>query len=241
MYLGSQPPAARFSIATPAATAAYMPLLAELLDFTEDLGASDFSLLTIGSDAQRKLTPLMDSAFPDAAAISQQLVSAASPALLRHAATSTIIAWWAASNHPAALRFERLRWAAQTSPLGSARAGLVLPLYAGRADHGMLVLTGPDFLVDDDILASAHLQALDLFARLVALRAQTKESQPKLSRRELECLRLTAEGQTSDEIATSLGLSIHTANQYLTNATQKLNAVNRMHAVAKALRLGLID
>jgi len=104
-----------------------------------------------------------------------------------------------------------------------------------------VVLTGPDFLVDDDILASAHLQALDLFARLVALRAQTKESQPKLSRRELECLRLTAEGQTSDEIATSLGLSIHTANQYLTNATQKLNAVNRMHAVAKALRLGLID
>ena len=38
-----------------------------------------------------------------------------------------------------------------------------------------------------------------------------------------------------------LKLSVHTANQYLTNTAQKLNAVNRMHAVAKALRLGLIE
>ena len=43
------------------------------------------------------------------------------------------------------------------------------------------------------------------------------------------------------EIAKRLGLSVHTANQYLANTTQKLNAVNRVHAVAKALRKGLID
>ena len=35
--------------------------------------------------------------------------------------------------------------------------------------------------------------------------------------------------------------NLPSANQYLSNTTQKLNAVNRMHAVAKALRLGLID
>ena len=64
---------------------------------------------------------------------------------------------------------------------------------------------------------------------------------PAISKRELECLSLTANGLTSEEIAAELGLSVHTANQYLTNTAQKLNAVNRMHAVAKALRLGLID
>ena len=62
-----------------------------------------------------------------------------------------------------------------------------------------------------------------------------------MSAREIQCLRLTAEGKTSEEIARRLGLSVHTANQYLSATSQKLNAVNRMHAVAKALRLGLID
>jgi len=62
-----------------------------------------------------------------------------------------------------------------------------------------------------------------------------------MSRREIECLKLTSRGYTSEEIAKELKLSVHTANQYLTQTTQKLNAVNRMHAVAKALRLGLID
>jgi DNA-binding CsgD family transcriptional regulator len=64
---------------------------------------------------------------------------------------------------------------------------------------------------------------------------------PLISKRELECLKLTANGYTSDEIARLLKLSVHTANQYLSNTTQKLDAVNRMHAVAKALRMGLID
>ncbi|MBS9721321.1 helix-turn-helix transcriptional regulator [Tianweitania sp. BSSL-BM11] len=241
MFLGSFQSGTRFSIATPAATAAYMPLLAELLELSEDLGASDFSLLSVTSGRTGKLSPLMDSAYPDAAALSQQLVSEAPATLVRHPMSSTIISWWAASDHPAATQFERLRWATRTTPLGTSRAGLVMPLHARCAEYGVLVLTGSEFQVDDDRLANAHLQALDLFGRLIALRVKDADNQPKLSGRELDCLRLTAEGQTSEEIAAGLGLSIHTANTYLGNATQKLDAVNRMHAVAKALRLGLID
>ena len=64
---------------------------------------------------------------------------------------------------------------------------------------------------------------------------------PTISKRELECLKLTANGYTSEDIARLLKLSVHTANQYLTNTTQKLDAVNRMQAVAKALRMGLIE
>ena len=54
-------------------------------------------------------------------------------------------------------------------------------------------------------------------------------------------LKLTANGYTSEAIARLLKLSVHTANQYLTQCAQKLNAVSRTQAVAKALRLGLID
>lgn len=76
---------------------------------------------------------------------------------------------------------------------------------------------------------------------MVSLHPVSANQSPAMSRRELECLNLTAEGLTSEEIAKKLGLSVHTANQYLINTTQKLNAVNRVHAVAKALRAGLID
>jgi FixJ family two-component response regulator len=43
-----------------------------------------------------------------------------------------------------------------------------------------------------------------------------------------------------EDIAAALGLSVHTTNQYLAATTHKLNAMSRTHAVAKALRLGLI-
>ena len=48
-------------------------------------------------------------------------------------------------------------------------------------------------------------------------------------------------GASSEDIARILGLSVHTANQYMTSAGAKLDAVNRMHAVAKAMRAGLIE
>lgn len=68
-----------------------------------------------------------------------------------------------------------------------------------------------------------------------------KEAVSKLSQRELECLLWTAEGKTSEDIAIILQLSVHTINHYLTAATRKLNAVNRLHAVARAMRLGLLS
>ncbi|GAB4357222.1 MAG: hypothetical protein Kow0026_17390 [Oricola sp.] len=65
--------------------------------------------------------------------------------------------------------------------------------------------------------------------------------QPRISTREQACLAWTAEGKTSEEIGIILELSPHTVNHYLGSAARKLGATNRMHAVAKALRLGLIE
>lgn len=64
---------------------------------------------------------------------------------------------------------------------------------------------------------------------------------PRITVREQSCLAWTAEGKTSEEIGIILDLSPHTVNHYLGSAARKLGATNRMHAVAKALRLGLID
>jgi len=62
-----------------------------------------------------------------------------------------------------------------------------------------------------------------------------------LTPRELEALHWAANGKTSGEIASILSLSDHTINTYMNNAMRKLDCVNRIQLVAKALRLHLID
>jgi LuxR family maltose regulon positive regulatory protein len=61
-----------------------------------------------------------------------------------------------------------------------------------------------------------------------------------LSERELDVLRLIAEGLTNSEIATRLVLSIHTIKTHTRNIYGKLDAHNRMEAVAKARALGVL-
>lgn len=59
---------------------------------------------------------------------------------------------------------------------------------------------------------------------------------PRLSRRELECLQLVARGKTDWEIATILGISAHTARQYVKRARAAYGAVSRSQLVAYGLR-----
>jgi DNA-binding CsgD family transcriptional regulator len=62
-----------------------------------------------------------------------------------------------------------------------------------------------------------------------------------LSPREREVLQMAARGIPSGEIAERLGLSPATVKSHFENAYLKLGARNRAAAVAKAMRLGLID
>ncbi len=71
-------------------------------------------------------------------------------------------------------------------------------------------------------------------------RATRPDTVQKLSSRETECLTWTASGKTSAEIAIILRLSEHTVNHYLAAACQKLGATNRVHAVYKAMRAGIL-
>lgn len=59
------------------------------------------------------------------------------------------------------------------------------------------------------------------------------ESDP-LSERERRCLRLAGQGQTSAEIAKTLGLSDGTVRNYLSEAISKLGVSNRVEAARRA-------
>ena len=61
-----------------------------------------------------------------------------------------------------------------------------------------------------------------------------------ISNREKQILGLVANGMTADEIACSLHLSIDTVETHKKNAVKKLKARNTAHAVAMAVRAGLI-
>lgn len=63
---------------------------------------------------------------------------------------------------------------------------------------------------------------------------------PVLSRRELEVLRLMAQGWDTQRIADDLGISRHTVRNHIRNLRQRLNASTKLDAVVKGLRQGIL-
>ncbi len=63
----------------------------------------------------------------------------------------------------------------------------------------------------------------------------------RLTRRELEVLRLVAEGRTDREVADILVLSPRTVNRHLSNIFVKLDVPGRAAAVAYAIRQRLVE
>jgi DNA-binding NarL/FixJ family response regulator len=82
---------------------------------------------------------------------------------------------------------------------------------------------------------------LDPRLRPALLSPRATQRAPALSAREREIIGLLAEGLTGDEVAELLVLSAETVKTHIRNAMTKLEARNRVHAIAIALRDGLID
>lgn len=68
-----------------------------------------------------------------------------------------------------------------------------------------------------------------------------KGSRGIITRRQREILELLADGHSTHFAADNLGLSEETVKTHMKNVLARLGARNRAHAVALAIRLGLID
>ena len=98
------------------------------------------------------------------------------------------------------------------------------------------------------VLVAGQLDGPDLFSRVVEQLARLQRpAQPGrelaahgLARREIEVLRLVAEGLDTAEIARRLSYSERTIKNVLHEVTTRLQLRNRPHAVAYAVRQGLI-
>lgn len=116
---------------------------------------------------------------------------------------------------------------------------ICLPVYCERA-RGAILLKVDELGLDHTAYRQIHLYCLYLFANLTAMMKPRSTLTP-LAPRETECLRWSAAGKTSSEIAGIIGVSENTVNSYLSSAAQKKNAVNRVQTVAQAIRLGLLS
>ena len=93
------------------------------------------------------------------------------------------------------------------------------------------------------IAPALAVRLLEEFGAL-AEQAEPKPAVPsadKLSEREIEVLRLVAQGLGNKEIADRLNLSEHTVKSHLRHILDKLHLRSRAHAAAYAVRAGLVD
>lgn len=208
-----------------------------------DLNASGFGFFLASPSPERaRLVACFDSDYPSVSVATRFISGANGEEMVHHTRVSTEPRWWSDDGVPdSATTLRNLAWGAEIAPLVPGTTGIAFPVHAERGHCGLAVFVGSQMLLRQEQLYEIHARCFSLFAGVATLRPGDSGRPRTISKRELECLRLTANGYTSEAIARLLKLSVHTANQYLTQCAQKLNAVSRTQAVAKALRLGLIE
>jgi DNA-binding NarL/FixJ family response regulator len=87
--------------------------------------------------------------------------------------------------------------------------------------------------------AVIHPQLTRTFIEEVRL-AEPNQEQTPLSKREREILQKVADGATTKQVASELGISPHTVKTHLERIFEKLGANDRAQAVAIAIRTGIV-
>lgn len=121
-------------------------------------------------------------------------------------------------------------------------AGIAIPVQDHVSGPGLVALIGVDtgktqaaVAKDGPVLSWA---ATDI--HMAALQAVRADQSATPTPREMECLRLAAEGRTAAAIGSALGIAVRTVEFHLRNVTEKLGATSKVNAVAIAASLGLL-
>lgn len=124
-------------------------------------------------------------------------------------------------------------------PAGASRQYCSVMFNVGRTRLALVLLLPDGFVISPDRLRDVGLLAAYCVS-LSAGRSQKADRDFELTERELECLFWIAEGKTSDEIATILGISRNTINNYITSVMRKTATKTRSEAIAYAVRNNLV-
>jgi LuxR family transcriptional activator of bioluminescence operon len=154
----------------------------------------------------------------------------------------TPILWWSRTDRTGLGYSGRTRSFVSEARRFGMRSGASFPLHGIGGARGALTIS-----FDRDLEETRprleqcmpYIQLLSTFVFEAAARAigpQQCPIQQEITRREMECLLWCSEGKTSWEIAKILGITERTVHFHVQNASRKLGASSRSHAVRLALQ-----
>ncbi len=129
------------------------------------------------------------------------------------------------------------------------RSGVTLPIHGANGELGILCFasdTKPDRRFHDhaqrDLPFLSYLRDFVLESSLEFMKPpHGAKSAISLTARELECLKWSAVGKSSWEIGNILNCTEANVNYHFSNIRRKFNTNSRQQAIARAIKLGLID
>ena len=118
--------------------------------------------------------------------------------------------------------------------------GMAVPLVTLEGKIASVSFGGHHIELSPDDRSMLALVSVYAIGRAFRLSRPTSPVPTCLSPRETEAIRWAAIGKTDWEISMIMAISEHTAARHLANAKRKLGAANRAHAVAEAIRAGIV-
>lgn len=216
----------------------------KLVAMQKGLKARNFAVFRItgaGLPNKRKLVCELENWGSDAADIGARFLGEFEDILLDHVEMSLLPLVWSGTR-PAAMvdagEFSPLVRRLETAAVPF--SGVVFPVRLGALGNGYVAFFADQISLTVGAVIDQHVESCQIMMDLLALDERRSVPAESLSEREITCLQLAGDGRISEEIADKLGLSVHTVNAYLGSATIKLDSVNRIQAIAKAIRLGYI-
>lgn len=220
-------------------------LVTRLQAMQKEIGAKHFAILRLngnGLPANRKLTCVLDNWGPTSEVAAHEFLRVMGEELLAHLDNSLLPALWnGTGDQQIAEAIDFSRFSHLCGKRSIPYAGLAFPVRLGTQGNGYVVFMGGYIDLTSEAMLDLHGRSYSVMTDLLASDERRILPAETLSEREIGCLQMAGDGYISEEIADKLGLSVHTVNAYLGTATTKLDSVNRIQAIAKAIRLGYIS
>lgn len=224
-----------------ASRADFFPRLVAMQRFAQARNFAVFKMSNSGLPGRRKLTAIIDNFSSDSPITAISVLDAYGPQMLEHLEISSLpLLWNGVEDSQTAEMADFSSFVKHLKSRLLPVCGVALPVRLGGMGNGYVVFAANYLDLTSEALVDLHDRSHQLMMDLLVLDERRAMPDDVLSSREVACLQLAGDGLVSEEVAEKLRLSVHTVNAYLAAATMKLDSVNRIQAIAKAIRLGYI-